>query len=393
MSKGTILYIGGFELPDKNAAAHRVLSNGKIFRELGYDVVFIGVNKSLNYNSDILTTKKNVQGFECWSVPYPKANIEWINYLTNIDFIKTINIRYINIKVIVAYNYPAFALYRLKKYCVKHHIKIVADCTEWYSTKGSNALFKVIKGLDSFLRMRVIQNKLDGLIVISKYLENYYKKSNNVVRIPPLVDVNEEKWKTVFEYQDTVASDDKWRFVYSGSPGKNKDKTNYIIDALYKLKGYHNYKMEIIGLDKSQFIKYYPEYGVKIKALGNNIDFVGRLSHLDSLIKLKNADYSIFIRDKTRLTMAGFPTKFVESVTCSTPVITNDTSDIKEYFLDSSFGVLLYDSSLDQFTDILKEIIEKDVHVNKNYSKSNRETFHYKRYEKLMENMLNNIFK
>ena len=30
MEKGTILYIGGFELPDKNAAAHRVLSNGKI---------------------------------------------------------------------------------------------------------------------------------------------------------------------------------------------------------------------------------------------------------------------------------------------------------------------------------------------------------------------------
>ena len=23
MSKGTILYVGGFELPDKNAAAHR----------------------------------------------------------------------------------------------------------------------------------------------------------------------------------------------------------------------------------------------------------------------------------------------------------------------------------------------------------------------------------
>lgn len=40
MHKGTILYVGGFELPDKNAAAHRVLSNAKIFRELGYNVFF-----------------------------------------------------------------------------------------------------------------------------------------------------------------------------------------------------------------------------------------------------------------------------------------------------------------------------------------------------------------
>ncbi len=62
MSKGTILYVGGFELPDKNAAAHRVLSNGKIFRELGYNVVFIDVDKSLQYESDILTTKKNCPG-------------------------------------------------------------------------------------------------------------------------------------------------------------------------------------------------------------------------------------------------------------------------------------------------------------------------------------------
>ena len=25
--KGTVLYVGGFELPDKNAAAHRVVNN------------------------------------------------------------------------------------------------------------------------------------------------------------------------------------------------------------------------------------------------------------------------------------------------------------------------------------------------------------------------------
>ena len=40
MSKGSIIYIGGFELPDKNAAAHRVLNNAKIIRELGYEVFF-----------------------------------------------------------------------------------------------------------------------------------------------------------------------------------------------------------------------------------------------------------------------------------------------------------------------------------------------------------------
>ena len=44
----TILYIGGFELPDKNAAAHRVVANGKALRELGYSVVFFDSNRECN---------------------------------------------------------------------------------------------------------------------------------------------------------------------------------------------------------------------------------------------------------------------------------------------------------------------------------------------------------
>ena len=33
----SILYLGGFELPDKNAAAQRVMANAKLLREMGFD--------------------------------------------------------------------------------------------------------------------------------------------------------------------------------------------------------------------------------------------------------------------------------------------------------------------------------------------------------------------
>ena len=46
---------------------------------------------------------------------------------------------------------------------------------------------------------------------------------------------------------------------------------------------------------------------------------------------VKKADYSIIIRDNNLVTRAGFPTKFVESVACGTPVICNDNSDLKEW--------------------------------------------------------------
>ena len=38
--KELIIYIGGFELPDKNAAAQRVIGNSKALRDLGYETVF-----------------------------------------------------------------------------------------------------------------------------------------------------------------------------------------------------------------------------------------------------------------------------------------------------------------------------------------------------------------
>ena len=41
-----ILYIGGFELPDKNAAAQRVVANAKALKKIGYEVLFLGVTKN-----------------------------------------------------------------------------------------------------------------------------------------------------------------------------------------------------------------------------------------------------------------------------------------------------------------------------------------------------------
>ena len=45
MPRRTILYVGGFELPDLNAAAQRVLANALILRDLGYRVGLVGVTR------------------------------------------------------------------------------------------------------------------------------------------------------------------------------------------------------------------------------------------------------------------------------------------------------------------------------------------------------------
>lgn len=378
MSKGTIIYIGGFELPDKNAAAHRVLNNGKIFRELGYKVVFIDIDKSLQFDSNILTTNKNIQGFDCWSVPYPRNNIEWFKYFTNINPFCTIFKNYNNIKLVIAYNYPSIALLRMKSYCCKNKSKIIADCTEWYNSEGKKFVFKFLKGLDTFLRMQIIQKRLDGIIVISRYLENYYCKCKNLIKIPPLVDLSEEKWK-----QDGSENDDeKIHFVYAGNPGKSKDKLNLIFEALHRLNAYCNYFFYIVGITEEQYLKEHEKHKKLLEDLGDRIVFLGQLTHVDSLKYVKLADFSIFVRGNTRATRAGFPTKFVESISCGTPVVTTNSSDLKEYIVDGVNGYFLRIDSMDRLTkDIEKILLLNKKEIKKVKDKCiNVNTFDYRKY-------------
>ena len=188
MNKGTVFYIGGFEMPDKNAAAHRVLNNSKIFHELGYKVVFCGI-----YNDEKYPNK--IDSFDNFPRANPKSIKNWFFDSVNITpIIRTIESCQ-NVVMVIAYNMHFMQLNKLKKYCNKSEIKIISDCTEWYDYKMTINPIQWYKQIDTAITMKIEQKKLDGFIVISKYLENYYKKINkSIIVLPPLVDIEQNIW-------------------------------------------------------------------------------------------------------------------------------------------------------------------------------------------------------
>ena len=332
--KKTILYIGGFELPDKNAAAHRVLNNAKIIKKMGYNVVFIGITKDKKIIENKCT---DIQGFESWVIKYPETKLEWMGYLLNFKKIKKVLDIYNSLEAVIAYNYQSGVLYQLKNYCKKNNIKIIADCTEWYDAKGNGCAFYILKSIDSYLRMNIIQPKLDGLIVISEYLEKYYSKYLvKISNIPPLVDKNEKKW----ELNKLNFDNDKLKLVYAGSPGKQKDNLRYVIEA-FKNIDRKKYEFKILGITYDAYIRDNSDHIELLEKLKENIYFLGRVDHLKALEFVKIADFNIFIRDINRVTLAGFPTKFVESLSCGTPVITNNSSDLEKYLFNNVNGFLI----------------------------------------------------
>lgn len=368
--KKTIVYIGGFELPDKNAAAHRVVSNAKIFRELGYNVVLVDTCTEQEKDFE---KKEKCFGFTRWSVSKSNKRLYSIDNIVNI--INEID----NVGYIVAYNYPAVALNKLRRYSKSHSIKIFADITEWYGALGENVVHKMIKGLDSFLRMNVIQPKLDGAIVISDYLYRFYSGKVNTVCIPALADLSEEKW----QMNSTRKKDNDLQIIYAGTPGRHKDKLNLILKSL-ALVSKNELIFRVIGISKEEYLQYYPEDASLVDSLERRVVFLGRKPHLEVIKEIKNADFSLFYREKTRVTMAGFPTKFSESITCGTPVITNKTSDLGNYLKEWENGIWIDDIESD-----LSNILDMDINKLKAIKrKTSNDLFDYHRYISIMKEFM-----
>lgn len=354
MRKGTVVYIGGFEMPDKNAAAHRVLNNAKVLQLLGYHVVFCGIDHGLCKNA---TNVSKIGSFDNIPAAYPKSNLGWAKQLVDFSHIKETFNRYNDVKYAIAYNMHAIPLARLLHYSKKKKIKVIADVTEWYENKLSLNPIKIIKCLDTFFVMHFLQKKVDSIIAISSLLTNFYKNSvKNIITVPPLVDLSDPKWN-----DSDVTKDSCLEFVYSGVPGAGtkKDLLGRIIQAFGQLKKDLVFKFTIIGLTKDQFINAFPECKKELNELGEKVVFKGRVSHQESIASLFKADYCIFIRNRSRKNMAGFPTKFVECYTSGIGIIANDVSDIAMYFPDDGKSCLMNDFSV----ATLKRIFDEKINM------------------------------
>ena len=337
-----ILYVGGFVLPDGNAAAQRVMANAKLLQQIGYEVILIGVDKEVDSDVSVVSTKETIQGFTTYKAAYPNSMIAWAKQLTSVVDIRAImtHIGREKIKAVIAYNYPAIALERLLGFCTPQKIKIISDCTEWAYLENSKRLRSLLKNWDTQRRMKKVHPKLDGIIAISDYLFNYYKGSPTaILKLPPLVDKRDSKWK---ELQGR-ALQDKVQMIYAGSPGNGgKDRIDKIIEALAKIKDgiEKSFKLIVIGITKQQYLEDFSKGNIP-RNMEEKVEFRGRLPHNETIKAIKQAHYTIFIRDKNLVTKAGFPTKFVESISCGTPVLTNRSSNISEYLKEGELGFFL----------------------------------------------------
>lgn len=368
---GTIVYVGPFELPDVNAAAHRVLANAQIFKTLGFKTIFIETGRIAGAEQARL---HDVSGLRAYRVgpPHNGLRSEVARTFGHSDVL-TILDQQADVDAVIAYNYPAIALIKLQRYCRKRKIKCLADVTEWKPPRLRSPA-AAITALDTSLRMRVVHKHVDGVIVISRFLNDYYRASPHILQVPPLVDMTEPKWSIAKSAVEMPV-----KFIYAGSPSARKECLDEVVRAFSGLD-VSSARLDIYGVTADEYSRM---YGRRAGLGSPTIHFHGRVNHADVVMAVARANYALVIRDDSRLVRSGFPTKFVESVSAGTPVIATAHPDLIPFLQAGKFGHL---TTVDTLSETLAQVLEAP-HVND----FDRAAFDFRHYVEDVSNFFQNL--
>ena len=364
MSNGTVIYYGGFALPDKSASANRVVSNGKLFSALGYRTVFLGVS-----DEDDFKIKKI--GESMFVLPRAKSSKEWFKRMTDVSNTENIIKENPDTKAVILYNSPFLTLLRFKGFLKKKNIRLIYDCTEWTGDTDGSYLKKAFKKIDGFFIRNFAGRVSDKMIVISSMMEKKYKNHVPCVRIPPLVDISDSVW-----HQKKENDENKFVFCFAGVPDGKKESLDAVVKAFSAVKN-ESVILRIVGVTREQFVKLYPKIEIN-----NNVIFEGFVSHAQAVKFILSCDCYIFIRESDRRNNAGFPTKFAESFTAGVPVITTDVSDVREYIEKSGNGTVLPSTDEKEIAEAMRKQIEKG---KKNYNLNSE--FDYNSYKNKIKDL------
>jgi glycosyltransferase involved in cell wall biosynthesis len=173
-----------------------------------------------------------------------------------------------------------------------------------------------------------------------------------------------------------------------------KDRLDKVVEALGVAQGLGaGFVLDVYGVERSDYLAVMPLHAPLLETLGDRILFHGRQPRALVRARLAASDYSIFLRKKSIVSLAGFPTKFGESIHFGTPVITNALGSLMRYHTEGRTGWYIdYEDSVsagERLASILRGS-QAEVSAMKTHCRTSG-LFHYARYLSIAEDFMAKI--
>lgn len=375
-----VLMITPNNFPNGDAGAIRDESFGKIYQNLGYKVIHIGMNNK-TYHSEY-------ENIEFYSI-YNKNDTIVNKILNSLTYKKRVKDVYYDIKkkygspkLIHIYDISESGIVWAKKLAKELKIPIIHDSVEWYSPcEFKYGKFSYPYILKDRLNRKIIKSPI-SVIAISRYLEKYFKDNGiKTIRIPVIMDSTKY-------IPDVTVKNNKIEIVYAGSPAK-KDYLKECIEGFYMLpvKNRLKFNFSIYGVD---------EEFVRLKCnreILDNIKVYGRVSRQQVIEKLSTSDFAMLLRpSEERYTKAGFPTKSVEAMMNGCAMVCNLTSDLELYLKNMENAIIVKDSTAEEMCKALlyiSKLSREEINkIKENARKTAEENFDFRIYLDLVEKLI-----
>jgi glycosyltransferase involved in cell wall biosynthesis len=239
-------------------------------------------------------------------------------------------------------------MFHLQGWCRRNRVPLIVDVVDWYNGRYVRGGYFGPLHASMKLALHHYYPRCDGIIAISSYLEDHYRRTGKpVLRIPPTLDVK----NLTIDARQTDNDTSALSLVYAGTPGRNKkDLLTTIIEAVGRVEREGaELELRIYGPPVAQVREL-----LDGKPLPNAVRCRGRLPQPEVARALQEADFSVLIRRSERASNAGFSTKFCESLSNGTPVIANLTSDMGQYLRHNLEGLVCRDYTLAEVTEAIR---------------------------------------
>jgi glycosyltransferase involved in cell wall biosynthesis len=179
--------------------------------------------------------------------------------------------------------------------------------------------------------------------------------------------------------------------VYAGSPGK-KELFPEIIEGVQRSRRRGiDVSFKVVGVTEDELSAIMRRRKSQERDF-DGITCYGRMSRAAALQIVAASDYTVILRPQKRFANAGFPSKFVESLSLGVPVIANATSDIAEYLRDGQEGYLLSEPTAEALEGAIvcasALTIEQKSQMRAQARLRARECFDYRNYAEALSKFL-----
>lgn len=368
-----VVYVGPFAFPEGGAAARRILGNAQSLVAAGYQVLVLSGQQAPDDAVHALGDGIFLASTSERDAEHLPNFLRLTRYVTmgakSRDWLARLDAR--PAAVILYSGYTPYIL-QLRGWCRRAGVPLIFDAVEWY-TAASPLGFATSPYLwQTELAMRVLIRRLDGVIAISRWLEDHYTRAAlPVVRVPPTLDV---KATAV----GRGGEGDRLTLVYAGTPGR-KDLLAALLRAVATVDpNGERLRLDIYGPSPDDL----KAYG--LAAVPPSVTAHGPVPQVTAMASVARADFSVLLRRPDKVATAGFPTKFVESLAVGTPVIATLTSDLADHLVDGENGLICRDASPETVARVLERALALSGREKSALRKAARHTaetgFDYRRH-------------